>query len=139
MASYIALIHQDPGSDYGVSFPDFPGCVTAGASIDEAKDMASEALSGHVEMMREEGLDIPEPTSLEDILADPENRDAAAFLVVSLPPARSRTVRLNITMPEDALRRIDAYAKRQGLSRSSFLVRAAQRLLAEQEAKHVGQ
>jgi len=31
MASYIAIIHKEPGSDYGVSFPDFPGCITVGA------------------------------------------------------------------------------------------------------------
>ena len=44
MTSYIALIHKDEGSDYGVSFPDFPGCVTAGASLDEARGMAEEAM-----------------------------------------------------------------------------------------------
>jgi len=35
MASYIAVIHKDPDSDFGVSFPDFPDCITAGATIDE--------------------------------------------------------------------------------------------------------
>ena len=40
---YIAIIHKDPDSDFGVSFPDFPGCITAGRSLDEAKDMALEA------------------------------------------------------------------------------------------------
>ena len=38
MASYIAVIHKDPDSDFGVSFPDFPGCITAGATIDEVKN-----------------------------------------------------------------------------------------------------
>ena len=33
---YLAVIHKEPGSEYGVSFPDFPGCVTAGKTIDEA-------------------------------------------------------------------------------------------------------
>jgi predicted RNase H-like HicB family nuclease len=32
MRQFIALIHEDPGSDYGVSFPDLPGCVTAGST-----------------------------------------------------------------------------------------------------------
>ena len=39
MANYIAVVHKDPKSDFGVSFPDFPGCITAGSSIDEAKDI----------------------------------------------------------------------------------------------------
>ena len=43
MTNYIAIIHKDPKSDFGVSFPDFPGCITAGKTIDEAKDMAKEA------------------------------------------------------------------------------------------------
>jgi predicted RNase H-like HicB family nuclease len=53
MANGIALIHKESDSDFGVSFPDFPGCVTAGRTIDEAKDMAREALSGHVRVMTE--------------------------------------------------------------------------------------
>ena len=40
MTEYIALIHKEPGSDYGVSFPDFPGCITAGTTVDEARRMA---------------------------------------------------------------------------------------------------
>ena len=52
---YIGLIHKDPGSEYGVSFPDFPGCVTAGVSLEEARIMAQEALTLHVEGMLEDG------------------------------------------------------------------------------------
>jgi predicted RNase H-like HicB family nuclease len=43
---YIAIIHKEPNSDFGVSFPDFAGCITAGRTLDEAKDMAAEALTG---------------------------------------------------------------------------------------------
>ncbi|MBL0942631.1 MAG: type II toxin-antitoxin system HicB family antitoxin, partial [Alphaproteobacteria bacterium] len=35
--NYIALIHKDKNSDFGVSFPDFPGCITAGKTLDEAR------------------------------------------------------------------------------------------------------
>ena len=49
MTSYIALIHKEPRSDFGVSFPDFPGCVTAGRTLDEARKMAEEALALHVD------------------------------------------------------------------------------------------
>jgi predicted RNase H-like HicB family nuclease len=45
MAEYIALIHKDPDSDFGVSFPDFPGCVTADATLEEARALAAEALA----------------------------------------------------------------------------------------------
>ena len=71
--NYIALIHKDAHSDYGVSFPDFPGCITAGKTLDQAKDMAEEALKGHVDLMKETGEIIPMPSSLESIMRN-ENR-----------------------------------------------------------------
>ncbi len=126
MANYIAVVHKDPKSDFGVSFPDFPGCITAGNSIDEAKDMAHDALSLHVKGMLEDGENIPTPSKLEDIMDDPEYSDAAAILVVTVSEAKPRSVRVNITVPEDMLRKIDAIAKKRGMSRSSFLVNAAQ-------------
>jgi predicted RNase H-like HicB family nuclease len=126
MANYIAVVHKDAKSDFGVSFPDFPGCITAGSSIDEAKDMAHDALSLHLKGMLEDGEDIPAPSKLEDIMADPDYSDAVAILVVAVSEEKSRTVRVNITVPEDMLRKIDAVAKKRGMSRSSFLVHAAQ-------------
>jgi len=82
MPNYIAVVHKEPTSDYGVSFPDLPGCITAGKTIDEAKDRAYEALLLHLEGMREDGKQFPVPSTLEDIVADPENADAMVFLVV---------------------------------------------------------
>ena len=135
MPNYIAVVHKEPASDYGVSFPDFPGCLTAGKTIDEAKDLAYEALLLHWEGLREDGEPLPAPTNLEDIVADPENADAMAFLVVSLPDAQGKAKRINITIPEETLRRVDSAAKRRGLSRSSFLTRAAQEVM-EQEGRN---
>jgi predicted RNase H-like HicB family nuclease len=129
MPNYIAVVHKEPASDYGVSFPDFHGCITAGKTIDEAKDLATEALFLHVEGQREDGEPLPAPTNLEDVVADPENADAVAFLVVSVPDAHGKAKRINITMPEETLRRVDAAARRRGLSRSSFLTRAAQEVM----------
>jgi predicted RNase H-like HicB family nuclease len=126
MPNYIAVVHKEPASDYGVSFPDFPGCITTGKSIDEAKDLAYESLVLHIEGLREDGEPLPAPTNLEDIVADPENVDAVAFLVVSVPDPAGKVKRINITMPEDILRRVDSAAKSRGLSRSSYLTRAAQ-------------
>ena len=126
MANYIAVVHKDPNSDFGVSFPDFPGCITAGSTIDEAKDMAHDALTLHIKGMLEDREEIPAPSKLEDIMADPEYSDAIAILVVSVSEAKPRSVRVNITVPEDMLHQIDAIAKKRGMSRSSFLVHAAQ-------------
>lgn len=126
MANYIAIVHKEPKSDFGVSFPDFPGCITAGKNIDEAKDMAQEALTLHIQGMLEDGEKLPSPSRLEEIMDDPDYADAVAFLVVSVPDAKPRTVRVNVTVPEMTLKQIDAAAKKRGMSRSSFLVHAAQ-------------
>jgi predicted RNase H-like HicB family nuclease len=133
MVNYIAVVHKDPKSDFGVSFPDFAGCITAGSSIDEAKDMAHDALSLHLKGMLEDGEDIPTPSKLEDIMADPDYSDAVAILVVAVSEEKSRTVRVNITVPEDMLRKIDAVAKKRGMSRSSFLVHAAQNAITSSQ------
>ena len=126
MSNYIAIVHKDSTSDFGVSFPDFPGCITAGKNIDEAKDMAQEALILHIQGMIEDGEKLPGPSKLEEIMNDPDYTGAAAFLVVSVPDSKPRNVRVNITLPEMTLKQIDAAAKKRGMSRSSFLVHAAQ-------------
>jgi predicted RNase H-like HicB family nuclease len=81
MRSYIALIHKQTASDFGVSFPVFPGVVTAGQSLDDARAMAEEALAFHIEGMVADGEVIPEPTRLEEVMADPQNRDGVVMLV----------------------------------------------------------
>ena len=61
--TYIATIHKDEDSDYGVQFYDFPGCISAGESIEEVKIMAKEALIGHINLMVEDGDFIPKPST----------------------------------------------------------------------------
>lgn len=125
--NYIGLIHKDPKSDYGVSFPDFPGVITAGRDLDDARRMAEEALALHVEGMMEDGEAIPEPSPLEAIMAKRTNRGAVAIVVGLVTEGVAR--RVNITVPEDVLARIDRYASEHGLSRSGFLVQAAKKVL----------
>ena len=133
MREYIGLIHKDAGSDYGVSFPDFPGCVTAVLTLDQARISAQSALDFHIRGMLEDGEDLPVPSTLDDIMKDPENHDALAVLTVAntqLP----KIVRVNVTLPEDVLSAIDHYAEVHGMSRSGFLVRAARRVIDSGEA-----
>ena len=89
MRNYIGLIHKDAASDYGVSFPDFPGAITAGSTLDEAREMAEEALAFHVEGLIEDGETLPQPSSLETVMANPENKDGVVILV-SLKAVSSR-------------------------------------------------
>ena len=64
---YVAYLHKDRKSDFGVSFPDFPGCITAGKTLEDARRMASEALALHVRGMLEDGETLPEPSSIGEM------------------------------------------------------------------------
>jgi predicted RNase H-like HicB family nuclease len=132
MLQYIGLIHKDPGSDYGVSFPDLPGLITVGKDLDDARAMAEEALTFHIEGLIEDGEAIPEASSLEAIMADSENRDGVAILVAADADAQ-KTVRVNITLPADVLAQIDKFAESHGYTRSGFLAQAAKRVIEDAE------
>ena len=90
--------------------------------------MAEEALALHIEGMIEDGAVVPGPSSLEAVMSQPDNRDGVAILVKA-PAAAPRAVRVNITLPEDTLSRIDAYAQAHGYTRSGFLAAAAKRAI----------
>jgi predicted RNase H-like HicB family nuclease len=130
--NYIGLIHKEAKSDYGVSFPDFPGVITAGKDLDDARAMAEEALALHIDGLLEDGEAIPEASNLEEVMSDPENKDGVAILV-AVKTDVVKCVRVNVTLPEDVLAQIDKFAKERGLSRSGFLAQAAKKVL-EQEA-----
>lgn len=126
MRQFIALIHKDPGSDYGVSFPDLPGVATAGVDLDDARRMAEEALALHLQGMDEDNEPVPEPSSLEAIMSDLDNRSGVAVLVDG-PRQSFKAVRVNVTVPQDELERIDKFAGEHGYTRSGFLLHAAKR------------
>ena len=129
VASYIGLIRKEKKSDYGVGFPDFPGCITAGKTLEEAREWAKEALDLHIWGMLEDGESIPEPSSLDKIMSDPENQDAVAFLV-QVALARPKAKRINVTISETVLEEIDEYVRAHpGENRSQVLARGAQRLI----------
>jgi predicted RNase H-like HicB family nuclease len=78
---YIAYVHKDGDSDFGVSFPDFPGCITAGSTLAQARLMAVDALRLHFRGMLEDSEPIPEPSSLDDLVDDSSRKDAVAVLI----------------------------------------------------------
>jgi len=130
MLTYIGIVHQEGKSDYGVSFPDFPGCVTAGKSLKDLHLLAKEALDFHIEGMKADGELLPAPSSYETITADPSFADAKAFISVSVKGVASKVVRVNISLPEYMLKKIDKAAKAKGINRSALLAQAAMHEIA---------
>ncbi len=123
MTNYIAIIHKDADSDYGVSFPDFPGCITAAATLDEAREMAREALEFHIQGMLEDGDGMPAPSTLDAVMASPDFVTGVAFMVSA--PVREKATRVQITLYPSVLAQIDAAAAERQISRSAFLADAA--------------
>ena len=94
MAGYIALVHKDEGTSYGVSFPDLPGCISAGDTFEEAVANAAGALAAHLALMRADGDTIPAPRSFDELKRDREFlADTADAIVTVVQPQR---------MPADA-------------------------------------
>lgn len=72
MTTYIALVHKDPDSCYGVSFPDLPGVVTAADSYDAALRSASDLIAyAAVDWQALTGSAFPRPRSRQELDADP--------------------------------------------------------------------
>jgi predicted RNase H-like HicB family nuclease len=59
---YLILVEGGPPSNYSAWSPDVPGCVATGGTIDECVREMREALIGHLEVTREHGEPVPEPS-----------------------------------------------------------------------------
>jgi predicted RNase H-like HicB family nuclease len=130
---YIAVIHKDPDSVYGVSFPDVPGCISAGDTIDDAVRNAVEALSGHVRVLEADGDPVPPPRDFDAIMADDSLAEDRGVMTTIIPLVRDRgsTVRVNVSFDLGLLEAIDAAAGERGQTRSAFLASAARREIVE--------
>jgi predicted RNase H-like HicB family nuclease len=91
-AGYIALVHKDKDTSYGVSFPDVPGCISAGNTFEEAIDNAAVALAGHLAVMEADGDPIPNARSLEELKRDAEFVDDSTDAVVAFVVPQSDQV-----------------------------------------------
>ena len=82
-------MHKDDGTSYGVSFPDVPGCVSAGDTFEEAVANAAEALAGHLALMKADGDPITPPRSYDALKRDPEFADDSADAIVTMVTPRA--------------------------------------------------
>jgi predicted RNase H-like HicB family nuclease len=86
MTHYVAIVEEEEGKAFGVWFPDLPGCVSAGDTLEEAMLNAAESIELWAEAMIESGREIPPPRSLTDLKADSEVApDLANFMVALIP------------------------------------------------------
>ena len=57
------IVIEKTNTGYSVYSPDLPGCVSTGATREEVTKNMQEAIEFHLEGLKLEGLDIPQPTS----------------------------------------------------------------------------
>lgn len=131
---FIALIHKDPNSAYGVQFPDVPGCFSVGDTLEDASQNAVEALGGHFRLLEADGDPLPKPRSLDEIVADPDLDEVRAdAILVSVPLVRDlgSTTRINVSLDLGLLQAIDDEARTRGQTRSAFIASAVRRELTD--------
>lgn len=124
---YVSFIHGDD-TGYGVSFPDSPGCVAVGETIEAAVRHGREALAFHVEGLLKDGDSIPPPRSIDAIKGDIEladSRRSADIVLIPLVLDRGSSRRVNVSLDRGLLEAIDDEARQRGMTRSAFIATAA--------------
>lgn len=126
MTQFIAVVHKDSDSAFGVHFPDIPGCFSASDDIDDLIKNAMEALELYFE---DEDMDIPKPSNIEQIqdMAKDDLALGAFLLAVPLIFNEGRLVKANISLDAGMLKAIDETAAERRLTRSAFLTDAARK------------
>lgn len=134
---YLVAIHKDPDTGFGVTIPDVDGCFSYGDTFEDALENAKEALAGHLEILAEDGADIPTPGDQSEHLGNPDYKDALwAFIELDPYDYMGKAKRVNVTLPGYALKKIDDFVEKhtKDHDRSKFLLRAAMAVM-EEEAK----
>ncbi len=116
--SYIASFNIENGI-YGITFYDFPGCVSVGDDIEEAIYNANEALELHTECMIKDGEQLPEPTDLKDIIADEGASDMHVLVKVNISNVKLKAI--DVSLAENIITQIDAITN----NRDKFLEEAS--------------
>ncbi|OAZ12577.1 type II toxin-antitoxin system HicB family antitoxin [Thalassospira indica] len=119
--TYWGLVHTDDDSGFGISFPDFPGCVSAADTMTELVELGTEALNFHIEGMHADGEDIPTPSPVVEL------EDGAVGIVAITATIPGKKRRINLTLDANLIDLIEAkYGKR---AVSSFLEEAGRKAL----------
>ena len=123
MSRYPAFVDGEVGA-YGVAFPDLPGIVAMGETVDDALLNAEEALRDYVTETERDGERVTEPSPIERV-SPPEGSTLVAIPLIRLS---GRTVRANLTLDEGVVAFMDAEARRRHMTRKAFVEWMARRI-----------
>ena len=129
---YLAIADRLPGEHWSITFPDFPGVTSVAEKTADLMHQAKDALASAVENMEQHGERLP--ASIEDDVLPDYDRSAFSDPRSMLVPVETagRALRVNVSIDEGLLGRIDEVSKRTGMSRSALLARGARLVIAEE-------
>lgn len=132
MRYYLGVAEEGP-NNWSISFPALPGVVTTGETFGELVAHASDAIASAIEAMQEDGIPIP-----GDIDGAPDAHEFNRLdytdpcIVMVGVEAGGRALRINVTMDEALVARLDRQAERMHATRSSLLALGARMVLARE-------
>jgi predicted RNase H-like HicB family nuclease len=126
---YPAVLERGDKGAVGLWFPDFPGCVVAALTQEEAMARGADALEEAMRGCAERDERLPEPTPLQDIVPPPGSDVIGVVAVGATTPDPSE--RVNVYLPKSLIERVDRLAADLGMNRSSFFGMAASRMLSQ--------
>ncbi|HIE8756128.1 TPA: type II toxin-antitoxin system HicB family antitoxin [Klebsiella variicola subsp. variicola] len=127
-------LHKTDTGGFSGFVPDIKGCYFAGDNIDETIADAFEAIDAHLEFTAEKGKSLPLATAVEEHFENDSCQGGYwAFVDIDLSKYDGKAVKLNITLPQNLLVRIDSYvdSHQEYGSRSGFIAELARRELVK--------
>lgn len=130
----LAVEPGDENHSFGVTVPDIKGCFSAGDSLEEALQNAREAIEGHLELLCEDGSEIPKAKALSEHVLNEEYKGHIWVLIdIDIVPYLGKSQKVNVTLPDLLIKQIDDVVARKPeyKTRSGFLAKAALHELAQ--------
>ncbi|MDC9622498.1 type II toxin-antitoxin system HicB family antitoxin [Xenorhabdus sp. XENO-7] len=131
---YPIYLHQAEDGSFSGFVPDVVGCYFAGDTIDDAIADAANALDTYFEYLSEKNQVPIEAKTISDHFSDDDCTGGIwAYVDIDLTKYEGRTTKLNITLPQFLLARIDDYVSSHSEyhSRSGFFAELARRELTK--------
>jgi predicted RNase H-like HicB family nuclease len=123
---FVALASAESAGGYRAAFPDVPECVVKASDLAELLVASRQALAAHLQRIADAGDIWPKPTPIESIPQTPGMFPLLVDVAVDDPP-----VRVNISLGERLVQRLDAAADARSMTRSGFIAQAVRVSLGE--------
>ena len=125
MVKYPALLDGEEGA-YGVVFPDIPGVVAMGSTVDQAILNAEDALRDYAIEAEKDGETLASPSPFQDI----ETPRGSQLISVPLIRLSGKSIRAGLTLDRDVAEFIDSEARRRNMTRKAYVTWIVRRIAA---------